>query len=64
MKSEQITVNKITADEGMILTDGNTYGKVIFLGEGRSADEFQEITEAEYETILESMSEDIETEVE
>lgn len=62
MKSEQITVNKITADDGMILTDGNAYGKVMFLGNGRSADEFHEITDAEYEAILESMSENIEME--
>ncbi len=49
MKTEQITVNKIIADEGMILTDGETYGKVIFLGAERNADDFYEITQAEYE---------------
>ena len=33
------------ADPGMVLTDGETYGKQIFLAEDRSADEFYEITE-------------------
>ena len=55
MKTEQITVNKITAEEGMILTDGDTYGKVIFLGSGRRADEFYEITEEEYNKIQEAL---------
>ena len=42
------------ADEGKILTDGETYGTKIYLGEGRSADEFHEITEEEYNKILET----------
>lgn len=45
--------NKIKAEEGMILTDGVAYGRSIRLGEGRIADEFHEITEAEYNEILE-----------
>lgn len=42
----------IYADEGKILTNGETYGRVIFLAEGVSADEYYEITEADYEVIL------------
>ena len=57
MKTEQIIVNKIVADDGMILTDGETYGKVIFLGAGRSADEFHEITEEEYNKLQEDNNE-------
>lgn len=53
MKTEQITVKKIIADEGMILTDGKTYGRVIFLGADRTADEFYEITQEEYEKSIE-----------
>lgn len=41
------------ADEGMVLTDGETCGRTIMLGEGRSAEEFREITEAEYNEIIE-----------
>ncbi len=40
------------ADEGMILTDGEIYGREIFLAEGMTAENFREIPEAEYEEIL------------
>lgn len=55
MKTEILTVNKITADEGMYLTDGNTYGKVIFVGAGKSVEDFYEITEEEYNKIQEAL---------
>lgn len=41
------------ADSGKILTDGKIYGKQIYLAEGASADDFHEITDEEYETMLE-----------
>lgn len=40
------------ADEGMILTDGEIYGREIFLAEGMTAENFREIPEAEYEEIM------------
>lgn len=49
----------LKADEGMILTNGEIYGKVIALGKGDSADNYHEITEEEYQKILEER-EDIE----
>ena len=52
VKTEEITVKKIIADEGMVLTDGNDYGKIIFLAEGQTADIFTEITEEEYQQKL------------
>lgn len=42
----------INAEEGKILTNGEIYGKTIYLAEGVSEDEFHKITDAEYEAIL------------
>ena len=36
------------ADEGMILTDGEVYGKIIHLAQDMAKDHFYEITEEEY----------------
>lgn len=54
MKTETIVRIKLTAGEGMILTDGEVYGTTIFLAEGMSADAFREIPRAEYEAMLEA----------
>lgn len=45
------------ADPGMVLTDGKTYGKQIFLGDGRSAEEFHEITDEEMTAIEQAQME-------
>lgn len=39
----------IFADEGKVLTDGESYGTPISLGTGRSPDEYTEITIEEYD---------------
>lgn len=52
MTTETITRIKLTASEGMVLTDGENYGKEVFLAEGADASAWYEITDAEYETIL------------
>lgn len=44
--------NIIYADEGMVLTNGTEYGRIIYLAEGVSADNYYEITNSEYEEIL------------
>jgi hypothetical protein len=39
---------KLTAPEGMILTDGKNYGRIIYLAEGADESAYYPITEAEY----------------
>lgn len=51
MKTEILTTTVLKADEGKILTDGEIYGKTIYLAKNRSPEEFHEITEEEYEEI-------------
>jgi hypothetical protein len=44
---ENATILK--ADEGMTLTNGETFGKVVYLGKNDSADNWHEITDEEAE---------------
>jgi hypothetical protein len=55
MKQETITSIKLTAADGMILTNGKAYGRVVFLSVNDSAENWREITEAEYEEITARM---------
>ena len=48
----------IRASQGMWLTDGENYGKTISLAEGVSVDKYYEITDAEYEKIMEKEMEE------
>lgn len=40
------------ADPGKVLTDGNIYGRQIFLADDTNADKFTEISEEQYAEIL------------
>lgn len=40
------------ADDGMILTDGDTYGRIVYLSPEKDASAYREIPEEEYEAIL------------
>ncbi len=51
MKTETITTIKLIASEGMTLTDGEHFGKEIYLGTGDSADNWYEITDEEAERL-------------
>ena len=45
---------KLTATDGMVLTNGKVYGRVVYLGVGDSPDNWYEITDEEYAEILAS----------
>lgn len=49
---------KLVATEGMIYTNGESFGRTVFLGTGDSPDNWHEIMESEYQAIMESESED------
>ena len=49
MKKETLTTVKLTASEGHILTDGESFGKIVYLALGDDGEKWHEITEAEYE---------------
>ena len=51
MQTETINTTVLIADEGKILTDGEVYGRTIYLAKNRYSEEFYEITEAEYEEV-------------
>jgi hypothetical protein len=50
---EIITRVKLTADEGMILTDGEDYLSVVVIEEGADETLWKEITEEEYNELQE-----------
>ena len=45
----------IKADEGMKLTNGTTFGDTVYIGKNDSADNWHEITEADYINALEDL---------
>lgn len=42
-----VTRTVLIADEGMILTDGENFGKTVYLGEGADASEWHEVPESD-----------------
>lgn len=47
MTTENIQLIKLTAADGMVLTDGTSYGKEVYLGINDTADRWTEIAESE-----------------
>ena len=58
MEKTIIELTKVTATEGMVLTNGDTYSKEIYLGCNDSIDNWHEITDAEYEEIIKKQEEE------
>ena len=54
----------LIAPDGYMFTDGEIYGKRIYLAIDRSKDEFYLITREEYEEILDDIIEDNQNEIE
>ncbi len=52
MKISTIELRKLTASDGMVLTNGEAFGKEIYLGINDSPDNWHEITDEEYEKIF------------
>lgn len=57
MRETVIELRKLTADEEFILTNGEAYGKEVYLAKNDSADNWREISQAEYDVILAEMEE-------
>lgn len=53
MEISTIELRKLTATDGYVLTNGEVYGKEIYLGCNDSPNNWHEITEEEYNKILE-----------
>lgn len=52
MKTETITRVKLTAEKGMVLTNGEIFGREVYLSIADKAENYHEITEAEYEELM------------
>ena len=48
MKKTTINMVMLTASEGHILTDGENYGRIVYLAQGDEGEKWYEITETEY----------------
>ena len=52
MTETTITMRKLTASDGYVLTNGDVYGKEVYLGVNDSAENWHEITDAEHNEIM------------
>ena len=50
----QQTYIMLTAEDGKILTNGETFGRVVALGNGDAPENWREVDEAEYTAYLEA----------
>lgn len=54
MKKETIKQIILTADDGMYLTNGETYGKTVVLPEGTNVNDWYEITSEEFQMVVDN----------
>lgn len=52
MTTETITRIKLIASEGMVLTDGENYGREVFLAVDGDQSKWHEITQEEYDELM------------
>lgn len=57
MEIKKIELIEIKASEGMVLTNGEAYGEEIYLGVNDSPENWQEITDAEYNEMVKAQEE-------
>lgn len=62
MTETTITMRKLTASEGYVLTNGDVYGKEVYLGVNDSAENWHEITDVEYAEVMEKLEQQTEEE--
>lgn len=55
MKSRTV----LYADDGYVLTNGEIYGKTLFLADSASASDFYEITDEEYQAVLDAQAAEV-----
>lgn len=56
VKEENIVLTKLEADDGMVLTNGESHGKTVYLGVNDSAENWREVPESEIpETTYENL---------
>ena len=60
MTKSTVKLVKLTAAEGMTLTNGEAYGKEIYLGCNDSPDNWREISDSEAEKLQEYKNEEVE----
>lgn len=53
----QIINNKLIADDGMTLTNGEAFGKTVHLASGASMDDWWEVTDAEADILRRDLEE-------
>ncbi|MBO5955585.1 MAG: hypothetical protein J6Q10_02160 [Clostridia bacterium] len=59
MEKTVIELTKLTASKGMVLTNGEAYGKEIYLGCNDKPENWREITDAEYDEIRRAVEEEV-----
>ena len=57
MIQTKIEIIKLTASDGHVLTNGEAFGKDIYLGKNDSPEKWQEITELEAQALLQKREE-------